>query len=118
MLGFSRREFLLLVGLSGAAVALPAWLRQRGQGGVWETAVAQNAVAPLVEQPWGFDLAFPAYFPVLPAVIDPTPSPTATIAPSPTPSPSATATGTPASTPTATATSVHVFLPLVGSSEE
>ncbi|MEZ4591822.1 MAG: hypothetical protein R3D55_11880 [Chloroflexota bacterium] len=128
MLAFNRRQFLIAGGLTaGTAVLLPPWLR-RAVGG--ETAVALPDPAVLVaEQAWVFDLAFPAYFPVLPAVIDPTatPAPSVTAQPtaSTTPTASATATptvtaaptATPTMTPTASATpdplNNKIYLPLV-----
>lgn len=99
MSAFSRRQFLITAGLGGAAVLLPRWVKRQGGGEVSDTAVPS---APVNDQAWGFDLAFPAYFSVLPAVIDPTPMPTAT--PTQTAVPTATSTPTQTAVPTATPT--------------
>ena len=117
---FNRRQFLIAgVLTAGTAVLLPPWLR-RAAGG--ETAVAiPGPAAPVAEQVWVFDLAFPAYFPVLPAVIDPTATPTPTASATPTATATATATSTPSATetpsPTPSATpdplTNKIYLPLV-----
>lgn len=118
MSAFSRRQFLITAGLGGAAVLLPRWLKRQGGG---NTTVLDTAVpaAPVNDPVWGFDLTFPAWFSVLPAVIDPTPVPTATA----TQTALATVTSTPTQTavPAATATvtptlqpqSNNLYLPLV-----
>ena len=103
MLAFSRRQFLLGVGgaagVIGAAALLPARLRRWV---VEETAVIPTA--PAVDQQWVFGLSFPAFFPVLPAVIDPTATPGATAQPTASATSTATATGTAAATATGTPT--------------
>ena len=120
MLVFNRRQFLIAGGLTaGTAVLLPPWFRQAvgGETGVLEPSPA----APVTEQIWVFDLAFPAYFPVLPAVIDPTATPTPTASATPTATATATATSTPSATasptPTPSATPEplpnKIYLPLV-----
>lgn len=104
MSGFSRRQFLIASGLGGAAaLLLPRWLMRQGGG---DTNVSRTAVAPaapVVDQVWGFNLSFPAYFAVLPAVIDPTATPPSATA-QPTASATSTATATATGTPTATST--------------
>ncbi len=128
MSAFSRRQFLITAGLGGTAVLLPRWLKRQGGD---DTSVSGTAVsppgsaAPVLDQAWGFGLSFPAYFTVLPAVIDPTATPSATAQPtvsatptaSATATPTATATGTPTMTPTPSATpdplNHKIYLPLV-----
>lgn len=112
---FNRREFLIAAGLGGAAVLLPRWLKRENKA----DAVATTAVpsAPVNDQTWGFDLTFPAYFSVLPAVIDPTPMPTATPTQTAVPTATPTAPGLPTATATVTPTiqpqSHNLYLPLV-----
>lgn len=114
---FNRREFLIAAGLGGAAVLLPRWLKRQGGGSAAETAAAESAAqaAPAVDQEWVFDLSFPAWFPVLPAVIDPTPTPTPTASATPTATATAvpTATGTPTPTATPDPLDNKIYLPLV-----
>jgi len=120
MLVFSRRQFLIAGGLTaGTAVLLPAWAK-RATGE--KTAVSlPGSMAPVNDQAWVFDLAFPAYFSVLPAVIDPTATHTPTASATPTATATATATSTPSATetpsPTPSATpdplTNKIYLPLV-----
>lgn len=114
---FSRRQFLITAGLGGAVVLLPRWLKREDKADAVATTAAPSV--PVNDQAWGFGLTFPAYFSVLPAVIDPTPMPTATSTPTQTAVPTATPTapGLPTATATVTPTiqpqSHNLYLPLV-----